>query len=279
MIMIDLHMHSIYSDGDLTPDELVGMAEKQNISTISITDHDNVLAYEHLNNNSNVEVIPGIELSASDPIGRMHILGLGINPKDKELVNKMEELKQNSIDKFLLIVEYIKKQGIVIYDKDISLLINKVGDVGRQDLAKLLIDYGYVETVDEAFDNYLIEAYNHTKKNRRDLSQAECIELIKKSGGISILAHPISLNRDNNDLESLIVKMIYLGLDGIEVYHSNHNLEQIKYYKYLVEKYKLLYSVGSDYHGIIAKPDIVMGEGRQKNLCLNSCSALDYLKK
>lgn len=277
--MIDLHMHSIYSDGDLTPDELVTMAEKQNISTISITDHDNVLAYNHLNKNSNVEVIPGIELSASDQIGRMHILGLGINPKDKELVNKMEELRQNSIDKFLLIVEYIKKQGIIVCDKDISLLINKVGDVGRQDIAKLLIDYGYVETVQEAFDKYLIDAYNHTKKNRRDLSPAECIELINKSGGIAILAHPISLKRDNKNLERLIVQMIYYGLDGIEVYHSNHSLEQMKYYKYLVEKYKLLYSVGSDYHGIIAKPDIVMGEGRQKNLCISSCSALDYLKK
>lgn len=276
--LIDLHIHSIYSDGENNPTEIIKKAKQNNIGTISITDHDTICAYEDINLDKDVEVIPGIELSADDKKGRMHILGLGINPDNKELKNITKELRENSINNFLLIVDYIKTKGVIVSNKDISLLINKVGDVGRPHLAKLLIDYGYVETVQEAFDKYLIEAYEYTKNNRKRLTYDECFELIKCSGGIPVLAHPISLNRSDKELEELIIKMISCGLIGIEVYHSHHELEQLKFYKYLVEKYNLLYSVGSDYHGEVVKPDIKIGEGKEKNLCLTNCSVLNYLK-
>lgn len=275
---IDLHVHSCYSDGEHTPGELIDIAKNNDVRTISITDHDTVLAYQNLIADNDVEVIPGIELSAKDEIGRTHILGYGIDPFNKEILEQTERLKENSIESFLMIVEYLKNKGVIFNSKDISYLINREGDVGRPDLAKLCIDYGYSESVDDAFRQYLIEAYLATKSKRSSLTYQECFELIKKAGGIPVLAHPISLNRNKEDMDALIKDMVKEGLMGLEVFHSNHSIEQMSEYLRLAQKYNLLYSGGSDYHGEIIKPDIEMGKGRQKNLHLTNCTVLDYLK-
>lgn len=276
--LVDLHVHSSYSDGDHTPEELISIAKKNNVGTISITDHDNVLAYHNLAPQNDIAIIPGIELSAKDDIGRMHILGYGIDPFNKDLVTITEELKENSIESFLMIVEYLKKKDIHFNSKDISYLINRHGDVGRNDLAKLCIDYGYSETVQEAFDLYLIEAYLKTKSKRKAYSYQECFEIIKNAGGIPVLAHPITLKRSDSELGLLIDDMVKEGLKGIEVYHSNHDANLISKYLLLLKKYSLLFSVGSDYHGEIVKPDIEIGTGRQKSLSFTSCAVSEYIK-
>lgn len=276
--LMDMHVHSSYSDGDHTPNELIDIARKKRISTISITDHDNVLAYANLKIDKKVSVIPGIELSANDNVGRMHILGYGIDPNNNSLLEATANLRENSIDSFLLIVEYLASKGIIFASKDISLLINKEGDVGRPDLAKLCIEYGYSETVEEAFEKYLIEAYEKTKYMRKRLDYQECFELIKNAGGIPVLAHPISLKRDNEALEKLVEEMVANGLMGIEIFHSHHSYDDMLQYLYLMRKYKLLYSAGSDYHGEITKPDIEMARGRQRMLRITGCSVADYVK-
>jgi len=276
--LIDLHIHSSYSDGDHTPTELICMAKQKDISTISITDHDNVLAYQTLELQNDVEIIPGIELSANDAIGRMHILGYGIDPFSSELIQITKQLKENSIDAFLMIVECLKKQNIVFNNKDISCLLNKTGNIGRNDLAKLCVDYGYSQTVEDAFKKYLIDAYLATKSKRREMSYEKCFEIIRIAGGIPVLAHPITLNRTNQELDMLIKHMVKSGLMGIEVFHSSHSLDDIRLYMELVKSYNLLFSGGTDYHGEITKPDIEIGTGKQKKLALTSCSVLDYTK-
>lgn len=276
--LIDLHIHSSYSDGDHTPEELVNIAKNKNISTISITDHDTVLAYHNLEPQDDIEIIPGIELSAKDEIGRMHILGYGIDPFNSKLVQITRQLRENSIESFLLIVDYLKDKDIIFNSKDISCLLNKNGDVSRNDLAKLCVDYGYAETVDAAFQEYLIESYLATKSKRKDFNYQECFEIIKNAGGVPVLAHPITLNRSDYELEVLIREMINSGLMGIEVLHSNHPADKIELYTEFVNKYNLLFSCGTDYHGEITKPDIEIGTGKQKKLVLTSCSVLDYVK-
>lgn len=276
--IIDLHVHSLYSDGDHTPDELICIAKSKNIGTISITDHDTVLAYRNIKEQNNVEIIPGIELSAKDEIGRMHILGYGINPFHAELIKITEQLKENSINSFLLIVDYLKKHNLIFDNKDISCLLNKNGDIGRNDLAKLCVDYGYSETVDDAFQKYLIDAYLKTKSKRKEMSYEECFHIIKECGGIPVLAHPITLNRNAKELDILVNNMVKSGLMGIEVVHSNHTSEEISFYIDLIIKYNLLFSGGTDYHGEVTKPEIEMGLGRQKTLLLTNCSVLDYVK-
>ena len=276
--LMDLHVHSSYSDGDHTPEELISIAKANNVGIISITDHDTVLAYHHLKPQNNIDIIPGIELTAADDVGRMHILGYGIDPFNQELMSVTEELKENSIELLLSIVEYLKKKGIRFNPKDISCLLNKDGYVSKNELAKLCVDYGYSETVREAFKLYLIEAYLETKTKKTGYTYQECFEIIKHAGGIPVLAHPVTLKRSDSELDLLINDMIKYGLEGMEVYHSSHSANLINKYLLLAQKYGLLYSAGTDYHGETTKPAIVMGTGKQKTLSLTGCIVLEHIK-
>lgn len=275
--MIDMHTHTIYSDGENTPDELITLAKNNDVEAIAITDHNTVNAYKHITVDANIKIIPGIEFTAKDDRGKMHILGYGIDPYDKALNEVIKDLKENDIEFLLLIVDRLKKHKIDIYDKDISSLLNREGSVGRGTVARLMVKYGYASSVNEAFDLYLEDIYKEIKHFRKFLSYEECFQVIINAGGIPVLAHPCTLNRDMNELERLILKMVASGLKGVEVYHSNQSIGYMDMLKRLVDKYNLLYSVGSDYHGSVAKPDIKIGTGKHKNLCLTKCSVLDYL--
>ena len=277
--LIDLHAHTIYSDGDLTPDELIKKAIDNNVGTLSITDHDNVLAYKNITNTNGIKIIQGVELSAKVDKGRMHILGYGIDVDNKNLNKELNELKEKNIEAILMIVDILKKEGVVISDKDISLIINRVGDVGRPDLARLLVDYGYAVDVEDAFQKYLIDANEKIKHIKKLLTIEECINLIKESNGVPVLAHPVSLKQNYKELKETLKILKEIGLMGIEVFHSSHSIEDQIQFLDLAFQYDLLYSGGSDYHGPIVKPGIELGTGYQKNLCIKKLSVLDYLKE
>lgn len=275
---VDMHMHTIYSDGDLTSNELIKEAYKNNIGTISITDHDTILGFKNIvwggvrDETDYVKIIPGIELSAKTDKGRMHILGYDFDVNNKALNDKMNELKNNSIYSVMAIINQLKIDYGIIFDSyDIKDLFSNVGNIGRPHIARLLIKYGYVKDVKEAFDKYLIDAYRKTKILNKGIPYEECIKLIKNAGGISVLAHPNQLLLDDEELEDKIKEMISNGLDGIEVYHSGHSKEETEKYLELANKYNLLISGGSDYHGKSVKPDIEIGEtstGKIKRLSL-----------
>lgn len=272
---IDLHTHTNYSDGELSPEELIKLAISKNIGTISITDHDTINGIKAVDKNANyitesgIQIINGIELSVKRDAGRMHILGYGIDLENEALNQKMSFLRDNSVNSVLSIMEQIKRDyGIRFTYEDIKNLINANHNLGRPDLAKLCIKYGYATSVSEAFDKYLIDAYNKTRTSRKGLTYQECIELIKNSGGKVILAHPKSLELSELDFLKLLREMISNGLDGIEVYHSSHSQEEIKYYKNIADKYNLLISGGSDFHGESVKPGIELGQQKIKSLSL-----------
>lgn len=272
---IDLHTHTNYSDGELSPEELIKLAISKNIGTISITDHDTINGIKTVDKNasyiteSGIQIINGIELSVKRDAGRMHILGYGIDLENEALNQKMSFLRDNSVNSVLSIMEQIKRDyGIRFTYEDIKNLINANHNLGRPDLAKLCIKYGYATSVSEAFDKYLIDAYNKTRTSRKGLTYQECIELIKNSGGKIILAHPKSLELSELDFLKLLREMISNGLEGIEVYHSSHSQEEIKYYKNIADKYNLLISGGSDFHGESVKPGIELGQQKIKSLSL-----------
>lgn len=277
---VDLHMHTIYSDGDLTPNELIKEAYKNNIGTISITDHDTILGLKKIvwggtcDETDYVKIIPGIELSAKTNKGRMHILGYDFDVNDKALNDKMNELKNNSIYSVMAIINQLRiDYGIVFDSVDINGLFSNVGNIGRPHIAKLLIKYGYAKDVKEAFDKYLIDAYKKTKILNKGIPYKKCIDLIKNAGGISVLAHPNQLLLNDEELEEKIKEMVSYGLDGIEVYHSGHSKEETNKYLMLANKYNLLISGGSDYHGKSVKPNVDIGKtsnGKIKRLSLLS---------
>ena len=273
--LIDLHTHSNYSDGEYSPKDLIKKAKNTGIKIISITDHDTLEGNKNIPKNiKGIKIIPGIELTAKAPNGRMHILGYNIDINNEGLNNKTTYLKDKSTNSVISLIEQLKRDYKIYFShEEIKELINSNHNLGRPDLAKLLIKKGYVKTVQEAFDKYLVKAYNITRKVNKNLSYKECIELIINSGGIPVLAHPHSLELSNNDLEKLIRKMIKLGLKGIEVYHSNNTKDEEEFYMYLANKYNLLISGGSDYHGPNTKPDIFLGIGKN-NLYIEELSIL-----
>ena len=143
---IDLHAHTNYSDGELSPDELIKLAINNNISTLAITDHDTIDGLKNITYRSkNINVINGIELSAKVDVGTMHILGYDIDTQNKDLNNKLVELKDNSVNSVLSVIEQIKKDYNIFFTyQELKELINANHNLGRPDIARLLIKKGYV---------------------------------------------------------------------------------------------------------------------------------------
>ena len=280
--LIDMHIHTCFSDGDKTPQEIAKMAKENNLKAFAITDHDTVLGCRELigYNDREVQYIPGIELSAFVPKGRMHILGYGINLEDINLNKKLLELKDISMNSVLSIIEVLKKDYNIRFTYDeIKSLFQFEHNLGRPDIAKILINKGYVSSVKEAFSKYLIDAHNKTRSFSKGISYEECIDLITKSGGIPILAHPKSLELTETEFLILLKNMINCGLKGIEVFHSSQTPLEIKQYMEIAQKYDLLVSGGSDYHGSTVKPEIELGTGINNNLNIKTLSLLDELHR
>ena len=281
---IDMHTHSIYSDGQLEVDELIKLAIKNNVGILSITDHDTLLGNknisEYYRKSNDIMIINGIELSAKVDKGRMHILGYDYDINNYELNNKMDELKVNSIYAIMACINQLRiDYNIVFSEKEIKDIINRKGNIGRPLVARLLVKYGYADSVEDAFQKYLNPAYNKTRKTNKGINYEECIRLIKEANGISVLAHPNQLLLNDTELENKLKKLISCGLDGIEVYHSGHSKEEVEKYLYLADKYNLLISGGSDFHGIDVKPDIELGSGYKNNVKIKRLSLVDEIKR
>lgn len=282
--LIDMHTHTNYSNGELSPEELIQLAISKNIKALAITDHNTIEEIKTINRNSSfiinsgINIISGIELSAKVDQGTMHILGYNIDIKNTTLNEKLLTLKDNSINSILSILEQLKRDyDIVLGYEDIKELINTNHNLGRIDIAKLCIKYGYASNIKDAFNKYLISAYNKTRDMKKRNYQ-ECLELIRNSGGIPVLDHPKSLNLPEKEFLVLLKDMINCGLEGIEVYHSTHTPEEMSYYHQIANQYNLLISGGSDYHGKGIKPDIELGTGKNRNLKIKQLSLLDKLQ-
>ena len=248
----DLHIHSTYSDGTFTPEEIVLRAKSLGFSAISITDHDTIEGIEetiHYGKIHNIEVIPGIEFSTRSKKGHQHILGYFIDYKNSRFRKILNTLRKKREERIYKIIKKLQKLKIDISPDDIK---NINGSFGRPHIATILLKKGYVSSISEAFDKFLIRgkpAYEPKFK----FSAAEVIEIIKRFKGVAIIAHPCQLYYQQD-----IIKLIYLDADGIEVFYPEHSQKQIEYYLKLAKIYDLLITGGSDCHGY-AKDKIFLG--------------------
>jgi hypothetical protein len=284
--LIDMHNHTTFSDGELSPMELIEYAYNNNVGIMAITDHDTLNGVLNIDRNhpllinNDIIVYNGIELSVKRSKGTMHILGIDIDVTNKALTGKMNQLRDNSINYIISILHQIKVDyGIRFTYEDLNKLFNANHNLGRPDIAKLLIKYNYASTIDEAFKKYLIPAKEKIRDALKGLSYYECLRLITGANGIPVLAHPKSLELSEKDFLILLKDMINHGLRGIEVYHSSHTKEEMDYYLNIARKYNLLISGGSDYHGPLVKPDVEIGTGVNNNLKIKQLSLIDELKK
>ena len=264
MGFIDLHLHTSASDGVLSPSMTVRYAKEKGLKAIAITDHDTIDGNaEALNEGAklDLEVIPGVEISAQFDLGSMHILGFFIDIGNKAMKERLSLLQETRTKRNPKMVEKLRGLGVEIsYDE--VLHASGGGQVGRPHFAQVLLKKGYVNTVQEAFDRYLGKgAPAYVDKFR--FAPKEAMGLIREVRGIPVLAHPFTLHiPSQHQLDALLAELVQWGLMGIEVYYPEHTEDQISLYKDLAKKHALLVTGGSDYHGIEAdKAEIGIGLG------------------
>lgn len=282
--LIDMHMHTTYSDGELSPNELIKKAIDNNIGTIAITDHNSVNGLKAIEYTSeiknNINIINGVELSAKVDHGQMHILGYDFDINNEYLNNELFKQKENSLNYILSVMEQIKRDYKIIFGYyDIVKLVTANHNLGRPDLAKLCVEYGFADNIKDAFTKYLNPAKEKIRGTNKRITYEECIHIIKEANGIPVLAHPKSLELSEKDFLILLRDLIKCGLMGIEVFHSSHSKEEMDYYLKIANEYNLLISGGSDYHGEHVKPDTMIGTGVNNNLKIKKLSLVDYIKK
>lgn len=245
MIKIDLHVHSSFSDGNLKLEQILFKAAQDNIKEIAITDHDtiaNLRNYLQLGKKYNLIIIPGIEIPVD--CDGIHILGYGIADFDK-IEKDLLNLETYNEEQNIKTIKALIKQGIKINAETVrQQSTNNV--ITYRDIAKYLLKHNYVNSTLEAYEKFIgknASAYFPSRK----FSVKEVLQLIRDTNGISVLAHPFTLNKRMN-LESIIYQLKNYGLDGIESCSPKMTIEQEEYYTFLAHKYNLIQTAGTDFH-------------------------------
>lgn len=242
----DLHIHSNYSDGNMTPEEIIKIAQDLGVKSISITDHDSISSQYIINNSyKEIDIISGIELSTEYEDLEIHILGYFIDIKNKNLVDTVDRLNKSRIERVEEILFKLKKNNIYLSLDEVSIDLDST--VGRSHVANAMVRKGYFDNYKSAFASFLVKGKPAYVKGYK-LSYKDAIQIINNSGGIPVLAHPGQIYK-GMAIENIVKNLKFYGLKGIEVYHPSHSREQTNSFYNLCKKYKLFITGGSDYHG------------------------------
>ena len=267
-VKIDLHIHSTASDGTLTPSEILAQAQNLHLGAIAITDHDTLDGSKNalsLGIPPSIKFLTGVEISSEPPpsfssTGSFHILGYAVDVDHPNLNHTLSMLRDSRKRRNPQILELLSRFGIEIALDEVRNLAGN-SQLGRPHIAQLMVEKGYVHSIDAAFDEYL----GNGKPAYVDRFRFECEETIKailNAGGLPVLAHPFLLGiKENSILDDLIAVLTEMGLKGLEVYYPEHTKNLIAYYSRLASRYNLLITGGTDFHGDI-KPEIKMGVGK-----------------
>ena len=278
--MIDLHSHSNASDGDYSPEVLIDLAILKGITTLAITDHDNINGLERACNyakDKNITIIPGIEVSANVAKGEMHIVGLFIDYKDEEFIEYLNILQKKRDSRNVRYIEEFNKLGFNITLEDLT-RISGGKIIGKPHFAKWFKENGHVENSDDIYLSYFNQSpFKDIKRETYDPD--DIIKHIKNNGGLVILAHPQSLELSFNELREKLVTLKSYGLDGMECYHSNQTPEEMKEFRKIASELGLLISKGSDYHGPRVKRTIDLGSGINGNILLDEQTENELINK
>lgn len=268
---VDLHTHSCCSDGSLTPSQLIGLAARQGLTAVALTDHDTVSGISEAKAQAEKEkvyLIPGIEISSLHDFGNtrkeLHILGLGIDETDPGLTGKLESFRRLRDRRNKKMLQLIQSQVMDIDEGDFfSHFGNAV--ITRAHFAQYLCEKGAVSSVKEAFDRYLGDG-KPCFVPKEGVTSRETIDCILEAGGHPVLAHPPQYRLGAAALDELTAVLAGWGLEGIETVYSTYTAAQERELRALASKYGLHMTGGSDFHGD-AKPDIRLGIGRG-SLCV-----------
>lgn len=241
---VDLHAHTTFSDGLLSPEALVARAIDKHLAALAVTDHDTVEAVPRARAAAGaaIELVPGIEMSTSFEGADLHILGFYVDPDHPPLRERLARFQNDRRERALAIVERLRALGAPV-ELETVLELAGPGVIGRPHVAAALIRAGLATNFDDAFDRFLgtqAPAYVPRPAFRPD----EAIALIHDADGVSVLAHPGAQMPDG-----VIERLRASGLRGIEVWHPQHGSATVRRYRALAERLGMLMTGGSDFHG------------------------------
>ena len=249
---IDLHIHSTVSDGTDTPEEILDKVKAAGIDLFSITDHDAIMGCvtvkKHLGEDDPL-FLSGVEFSCRDEFGKYHILGYGYDPSSGSVYSLVEEGHNARFEKLELRLKALQDVFEINFSDEDKALLYELNNPGKPHIANLLVKYGYTDTKDKAFANYL----NQLKIPNLQFRPEKAISAILESGGIPILAHPSYGSGDElirgENMEIRLKRLMNFGLKGLEAYYSKFPPALQNELLGFAEKYDLYVTAGSDYHG------------------------------
>ncbi|MDP2917204.1 MAG: PHP domain-containing protein [Dehalococcoidia bacterium] len=245
---IDLHVHTTASDGRFTPVEIVQKAVEYGLSHIAITDHDALdgigAAMQAAEAYPWLTVIAGVEINTDVSSGELHVIGYFIDYYNQELIDTLERLRDSRVERARKMVEKLKKLGVYIEMERVKELAGS-GAVGRPHIARAMQEKGYIREYREAFSKYIgRDAPAYVERDK--INPVEAVKLVKRARGLPVLGHPFTFENP----EAMLAELKPLGLAGIEAYYDGYTAEQVSQLVELADKYDLVPTGGSDYHGV-----------------------------
>ena len=254
-MLIDLHMHTNCSDGELTPAELLAFIRERQVTHFAIADHDTIEAYEQLAcpESTGPALITALEFNTDGPNGELHILGYGLDLQNEQLNDYCRMRREERMGWSRKIVDKLQRLGY-------SISFEKVrkraagGIIVRTHIADELVSSGYFKSAQIAYEKLLAKGAL-AFETRKGATSAEAIGIIHEAGGLAVLAHPGIYKFDFS-----IKKVIAEGIDGIEVFYPLHTVQQAMYFKGIADEYNLYKTVGSDFHGVNTRSPYLPGD-------------------
>ncbi len=241
---VDLHAHTFFSDGQLSPEELVQLALGRDLVALGITDHDTVegIARALVAGGGRIRIVPGIEVSSVLEGYDLHILGYFIDYQSESLRSRLEEFRTERRNRALAIMERLRGLNVPV-DETAVFAAAEPGVVGRPHVAHALVRAGHVPSVEAAFQQFL-GPRGRAFVPRPAFHSEDAIACIREAGGASVLAHP-----GGQLPESLAERLKEAGLDGVEVWHPSHGIAATRRWRDSARRLRLIESGGSDFHG------------------------------
>jgi len=258
MSEVDMHIHSTASDGKLTPEEIIAKAVELEINIISLTDHDSiggvVRAQEAAKKHHGLTFIPGVEISTDLSDGEAHILGYFIDYHDPELEKALVQFRDSRLNRGRGMVARLASLGINIEWERVQAIAGD-GAIGRPHIARAMLEKGYIATFEEAFEKYIGHG-GPAYVEREKMTPEEAVALVVRARGLPVLAHPFTVK----DPEAMVQQLKPAGLVGIEAYYKDNTPENTVETLKLAQRYGLIATGGTDYHGIGDDEEVMMGD-------------------
>jgi 3',5'-nucleoside bisphosphate phosphatase len=253
---IDLHAHTIYSDGTFTPTESVRLALERGLTALSISDHDStegVAEARQAAEGTGLEIVPGVEFSTAHDGHGVHVLCYWMDLENEEFQSELRRLREDRWSRGQRMVRRLQELGHPITFERVQ-EIAEGKNIGRPHVAQALVEAGVIATIDEAFTPELIKAGGRAYVEKHALDPIDALALFKRAGGLAVVAHPGLWRERLGVTDELIERMAEAGLDGIEAGHPDHEPEQERRYRVMARRLGLVATGSSDCHGTLFDP-------------------------